>query len=110
VLNADVLTEKQGAAGQGYATQVSELAGKSAKRTLIKGEAIPLSALRSPVLVMQGKSVLLKAEGEGFSVSLTATAMESGAQGETIRVRNPESGVIVSGVVGADGTVMASAP
>ena len=44
-------------------------------------------------------------EEAGLAIATYGQAMGPGARGDVVRVRNGESGVIVSGVVQADGSV-----
>lgn len=84
---------------------MSELAGKVAKRTLVPGKLIPVSALRDPWAVEAGATVEAVFARGGLSISLSATALQSVAAGEPVRLRNPESGRTFSGTAQADGTV-----
>lgn len=86
-----------------------DLVGKVAKRTLIAGQPVPVNATRVPDAVIQGKTYRIEFRDAGLIISGTAVAMTSGAVGDLVTLRNPDSGVVVSGVVGADGSVRVSA-
>ena len=88
-----------------FVTDEAMLAGYVAKRTLLPGEAIRLTDLKRPDLVRAGTSVTLRYAEEGLVITSLGTALRSASAGETVRVRNADSGVIVSGVVESDGTV-----
>jgi len=56
--------------------------------------------VRRAVLVKQGQSVLLTVtQGNGFSITARVDALQDGKMGDQIRLKNPESGRILSGVV-----------
>lgn len=86
-----------------------DLSGKVAKRTLIAGQPVPINATRVPDAVTQGKTYRIEFRESGLVISGTAVAMTSGAVGDLVTLRNPDSGVVVSGIVGSDGIVRMSA-
>lgn len=88
-----------------FATDRSQLVGKAAKRTLLPGNPIPLNAVGIPKIVSIGAMVRLVFEEDGLEISTYATALQSGAAGDVISVRNMESGVTLSGVIRSDGSI-----
>ena len=63
---------------------------------------VPLRSydVRRAVLVKQGQSVLLTVgQGSGFSITARVEALQDGKMGEQIRLKNPDSGRLLSGVV-----------
>jgi flagella basal body P-ring formation protein FlgA len=86
------------------------LVGKVARRTLLPGQPVPLNAIRDPYLVNQGKSSLVVFEAAGLTITMQAIALQNGVPGEVVSLRNPDSGVIIRGVVERDGTVRLGAP
>ncbi|QDC00537.1 flagellar basal body P-ring formation protein FlgA [Mesorhizobium sp. 8] len=91
------------------ATTAPELDGKVAKRTLLPGRYIPLSALREAWLVEQGASVQVYFIAGPLTISTTAVTLQPGAAGDLVKVRNVDSGKVLSGTVMADGTVQVGA-
>ena len=91
------------------ATTAPELAGKVAKRTLLPGRYIPVNALREAWLVEQGASVEVYFVAGPLTISATAVTLEAGAAGDLVKVRNVDSGKVLSGTVMADGTVRVGA-
>lgn len=89
----------------GYARQASEVIGMVAKRTLLPGRTIPLSALREAFAVTRGQTVRLTFSIGTMTISAQGTPLENAAVGDIIKVRNTDSGVTVSGTVMADKTV-----
>ena len=64
--------------------------------------ATPLktSDLRAALVVKQGQLVLLTvSQGKGFSISARVQAMQDGKMGDQIRLKNLESGRILTGIV-----------
>ena len=91
------------------ATTNEELDGKVAKRTLLPGHYIPVSAIRDAWLVEQGAPVQVFFVAGTLMISATAVTLESGSAGDLVKVRNTDSGKIFSGTVMADGTVRVGA-
>ncbi len=108
-VSADAVSEVRmraiSAAAGPFATDLAQIDGKVAKRTLVPGKLIPIAALRQAWVVEQGKPVEVVYSLNNLSISLTAVALESGAVGDFVRLRNPDSGKTFSGTVLANGTV-----
>jgi flagellar basal body P-ring formation protein FlgA len=100
--NRDVV---EGEAPLGFVATRAGLIGKVAKRTLLPGRAIPLNSVDDPKAVVNGTRVKIIFEEGGLNISTYAIALQSGSIGDLIRVRNLDSGLTISGVVQADGTV-----
>jgi flagellar basal body P-ring formation protein FlgA len=98
----------EGEAALGFVTARSALIGKVAKRTLLPGRAIALNSIDDPKAVVNGSRVKIIFEEGGLSISTYAIALQSGSIGDLIRVRNLDSGLTISGVVQADGSVRIS--
>lgn len=63
---------------------------------------VPIQAhdLRRAVLVRQGQmAVLSVGKGQGFEIAVRVEALQDGRMGEQVRLKNPESGRSLSGVV-----------
>jgi flagella basal body P-ring formation protein FlgA len=82
--------------------------GKMSRRTLLPGQAIPIAAVDNPRLVSNGGEVRLVFVDGGLSIVTTGSALQDGAVGDLVKVRNDDSGVTVSGVVQPDGAVLVS--
>lgn len=91
------------------ATRAEELNGKIAKRTLLPGRYIPATAIREAWLVEQGAAVQVFFIAGGLTISATAVTLQPGAAGDLVKVRNIDSGKILSGTVMADGSIRVSA-
>ncbi|WP_442792867.1 flagellar basal body P-ring formation chaperone FlgA [Rhizobium sp. SL86] len=94
---------------RGYATSMEEVEGMVSTRTLLPGRTIQVSTLRAPFAVKRGSAVRLTFSIGNMMISASGTPLENAAIGDVIRVRNTDSGVIVSGTVMGDGTVQVMA-
>jgi flagellar basal body P-ring formation protein FlgA len=93
----------------GYARTKDEVVGLVTKRTLLPGRTIPTSGLREAFAVKRGGSVRLTFTIGNMLISASGTPLTDASVGELIKVRNLDSGSIVSGTVMADGTVQVMA-
>ncbi|MEW6632216.1 MAG: flagellar basal body P-ring formation chaperone FlgA [Pseudomonadota bacterium] len=93
----------------GMATRIEELQGKVAKRTLLPGRYIPAAAIRDAWLVEQGASVQVYFTAGALTISASGVTLQPGAAGDLIKIRNIDSGKIISGTVMADGTIRVGA-
>ena len=82
--------------------------GKMARRTLLPGRAIMPIALNNPRAVINGAEVRLVYIDGGLTIITSASALQDGAVGDVIKVRNVDSGLTVSGVIQSDGSVRVS--
>lgn len=73
--------------------------GMQLKRQVAAGQPIETNDLSAPLMVQRGTTVQLQLLAPGLSLQGKATAMESGAVGERIRVMNPSSRAIVEAEV-----------
>jgi len=76
-----------------------------ARRSLLPGQPIPTNAVDEPWAVARGAIVKVIVEDSGLSIVTYGSAMQSGASGTLIPVRNTDTGVIIRGIVQPDGTV-----
>ena len=91
-----------------FAGNRAALVGKVARRTLLPGQAIPVNALGEPKLVTIGMRVRLVFQEDGLVISTYASALQAGAAGDFVTVRNLESGIVIGGTIGPDGSVHVS--
>ncbi|KEQ05804.1 MULTISPECIES: flagellar basal body P-ring formation chaperone FlgA [Pseudorhizobium] len=88
-----------------YARSINEVTGMVSTRTLLPGRTILLSGLRAPYAVRRGSSVRLGFNIGSMTISAAGTPLQDASIGDIVRVRNNDSGIIVSGTVMADGTI-----
>lgn len=108
-INESMLKDRTFPENYRYRTAVIEsprvLAGKMARRTLVPGEPIPMNAVDDPKLVTRGVQAQIVFEEGGLSIMGTGIPLQSGALGETIQVKNADSGRIITGRVQSDGRI-----
>ncbi|CAM4237886.1 flagellar basal body P-ring formation chaperone FlgA [Shewanella denitrificans] len=73
-----------------------DIVGQQVVRKLRKNSIIKASYLDAPVLVKLGEPVIIEANSQGFHAKMTGVAMDSGKQGEPIRVKNSRSGKVIT--------------
>ena len=83
----------------------AEIIGRLARRTLLAGRPIFPDYVAEPRAVQNGATVQLVYTEPGVVITATGQALQPGQIGEVIRVRNMESGLVVSGAIGRDGSV-----
>ena len=87
-----------------------EAVGMSGKRALRAGEVLRRAVLTAPTLVKRGQPVVIIARHEQVEVSMAGDALDSGARGDAVRVRNANGTVIRARVTDAGTVVPLSAP
>lgn len=90
------------------ATSRHFLIGKVARRTLLPGQPILTIAVDQQRVVAIGAQVKIVFVESGMTIVAYGVAQQAGAVGDTIRVRNQDSGLFVSGRVQQDGSVRVS--
>ncbi len=114
ILQGDVLAEElvgeerfvaDEKALRNYFTSREAVVGKVARRVLPKGHAIPINALREPFLFKEGERVVLVFATGGLSIEASGVALQPGVLGSLVSVRNADTGVIIRGLVQANGSV-----
>ncbi|MFC3378437.1 flagellar basal body P-ring formation chaperone FlgA [Rugamonas sp. CCM 8940] len=83
---------------------VNAALGQAARRTLRAGEVLRPAMLAAPTLVKRGDAVRIVARREQVEVSMAGEALDSGARGTVLRVRNA-NGATIRARVSAAGTV-----
>jgi flagellar basal body P-ring formation protein FlgA len=95
---------------QDVQSDASELVGRVARRALGAGSTIRVGDLARPDVIARGDIVTIVYEVPGMTLTLRGSASESGAQGDTIAVVNPQSKRTLQAQVIAPGKVSVSAP
>lgn len=88
-----------------YAVSADQLVGKIARRTLLPGRPVLVTAVNEPHLVQRGLPASIVYKAGGLEITATGVAMEPGGIGDFIKIRNTDSGTVVSGTVLADGRI-----
>jgi flagella basal body P-ring formation protein FlgA len=69
-------------------------------RDVPAGQPIKSSDIRKAILVRQGQTVLLSVGDKvGYQITVRVEALQDGRFGEQVKLKNPESGRQISGVV-----------
>ncbi len=111
VIRDDMLEDIPAAApgiGGPFAFSRSDVVGKMSHRTLLPGRPIPLQGIDNPRLITNGSQVRMVYVDGDLQIVTTGAALQDGAIGDVIKLRNVDSGVVVFGQVQADGTVLVS--
>ena len=103
VLKAAMLQEtEQAATGLDNSTvsSIKDLENAEVVRDIQAGTPLRSYDVRRAVLVKQGQLVMLTiGQGTGFAIVARVEALQDGRLGDQIRLKNPESGRLLSGVV-----------
>jgi flagella basal body P-ring formation protein FlgA len=111
VIKDEMLEDRPYGAGQpSFAVVESRLAvvGQAARRTLIAGYPIPINAVEDVKIVKRGVPVRVVLEDSGLSIVTLGSPLQSAGVGALVRVRNIDTGSIVTGIVQPDGSVRVS--
>ena len=84
------------------------LLGKVARRTLLPERPIAVIAVDAPKLVLLNAQVKIVFDEGGLVITAYGSALQAGAVGDLIRVRNQDSGIVISGKVQPDGSILVS--
>ncbi|MGA8009400.1 MAG: flagellar basal body P-ring formation chaperone FlgA [Thiomonas sp.] len=105
---ADLTTVERDAAHlpPGAMGDAKALVGQVLRYSVAAGQPLVQSMLTGPQLVHYGQPVSLVAQGMGVRLVALGQAMADGRVGQSVLVRNVQSGRVVSGVVDAQGQVV----
>jgi flagellar basal body P-ring formation protein FlgA len=104
----DIAIDESAALDDSIVDNRAALIGKIAKRTLLPGREIPDFAIANPRAVANGAHVTLVYRDGGLTIVTSAQALEPGAVGDIIKVRNEDTGLSVTGRIQPDGSVAVS--
>lgn len=90
---------------RGYFTEPQAAVGMQTLRPLRAERALAPDALAPPRLVQRGAQVTILATVGPVSVRSQGVALQDGAEGARVSVRNPRSGRVVEGRVTAEGAI-----
>lgn len=98
---ADLTTARRNSSNMpyGYYRETGHIVGQAVKQPVAAGDVIRPGTLSAPTLVRRGQELMLVADTGSVTVSMSGVALENGARGERIRVRNSRSGRTVEGTV-----------
>lgn len=84
---------------------MAELVGKSVVRGLTPGRPVLADEVQQPPVVLRRSPVRISYQSNNLSIQAVGTAMQDGAVGDKIKVRNDDSGIEVDARVVARGQV-----
>jgi flagellar basal body P-ring formation protein FlgA len=90
--------------------ELAQLVGKSPVRGLSPGRAIEQGEIQNPPVVLRNAPVRMRYRSDHISIQAIGTAMQDGAMGQKIKVRNDDSGTEVDALVVDRGHVEVSPP
>lgn len=103
---ADVTLERRALQATPDAVSESkEIVGMSTRRALHVGDSVRKSWLVAPILVKRGDAVRILASRGQIEVSVAGVALEGGANGAIISVRNASNNNVIRARITASGTV-----
>jgi flagella basal body P-ring formation protein FlgA len=108
----DIDWEKQPASHlrKNIVTNAHDLTGKSPKRVISQGRPIRADEIANPPVVNKGSQVTLYFKSRNLEIKTFGEALEPGAVGDVIRVRNITSKTIVQGTVMSGDRVRVASP
>ncbi len=86
-------------------TAARDLLGKSPRRSIALGRPVRARDVERPLTIEKGGLVTMTLAMPKMVITVVGQAMDSGAEGDLIRVRNNRSHVIVQGVISGPGQV-----
>ncbi|NRD72003.1 flagellar basal body P-ring formation protein FlgA [Shewanella sp. VB17] len=87
---------KLGASDRDLMTRIEDIVGRQVTRKIRRHRAIELNHLSLPLWVNLGDKVIIEARSQGFYANMTGEALDSGGEGQAIRVKNLSSGKIIT--------------
>ncbi len=78
---------------------INDAIGYEAKQSIRKGDPVLQRQLDLPLLVERGKDVTAIISSAGMQVTLTGQALDNGRMGDSVRVKNRDTGKIFTGEV-----------
>jgi len=88
-----------------YIKSKSEIIGKIPKRSITLGSVFNPRYLRLPIMIKKGDLVDIVAELRGIQIRMEGKAINNGAQGQKINVKNLSSNRIIQAIVQNSGLV-----
>ncbi|WP_254442217.1 flagellar basal body P-ring formation chaperone FlgA [Duganella vulcania] len=98
----DVLLERHDISGlTDSVSDPQDVVGLAGRRALRSGEVLRMALLSAPTVVKRGDAVRIVARRDEIEVSMGGEALDNGARGTMVRVRNANGTVIRARVTGA---------
>jgi flagella basal body P-ring formation protein FlgA len=88
-----------------YFTRIEDVVGLRSKRSIGGGDTLHTGLLQRDKLVKRGSQVEIIAITGGLQVRMTGKALADGTRGDRIKVKNVDSGRVISGTVAGSGLI-----
>lgn len=88
-----------------FVTQIEQIENKLAARYIPAGSIPGLRSFIEPKLIKRGDKIIISAIQPAFTIRMNGIAMMDGTKGQHIRIKNENSGRIISGTVIEPGVV-----
>jgi flagella basal body P-ring formation protein FlgA len=82
-----------------FVTQAEQVENKQAARPMPEGSIVAMKGFIEPKLIKRGDSVIISNTQPAFAIRMNGVALMDGSQGQRIRVKNENSGRVISAVV-----------
>jgi flagellar basal body P-ring formation protein FlgA len=92
-----------------WVTEPRQVQGKQARRTLVAGKPIALSALKTPDAVLRGRPARATYRAPGLEIATTLVPLADAIAGDRVSARNPDTGIVVEAEVLASGELLVEA-
>lgn len=100
-----VMTEKDVTFQTDFLSEIKDVAGQDAARTLSAGQVLVSADLKKKAMVRRGQVVKTIVGESDYEIALMAMAEETGSQGDLVKIKNMESKKILTAVVIDQGVV-----
>ena len=91
-------------------TDSRQLIGKSPKRVISQGRPIRQEEIANPAILLKGAHITMIYKTRNLEITTLGEALESGAKGDVIRVKNLSSRQVIDGIVETSGRVHVTSP
>ncbi len=85
----------------------TDVVGKVARTTLIPNRPIPTNQVVEPDVIKVNRPAILRYSTSSLRITAEVVPLNSSKVGGLVRARNSQTGIIVSGIAQADGTITA---
>ena len=104
---ADIMLDEVDTSGlhKAYFTRLEDVVGLRTKRSIGSGKTLHAGLLRREQLVKRGSQVEIVAHSSGLHITMRGKALADGGRGDRIRVKNVNSGRIITGTVSGRGVI-----
>ncbi len=88
-----------------YFTRIEDVVGLRSKRAVKNGTTLHAGLLRREQLIKRGSQVEIVAITSGLQVRMRGKALADGGRGDRVKVKNLNSGRVISGTVTGNGVI-----